>query len=39
LSYTKSIKFVLIERGIMTLVYLLVAAIIAKIAVLVAGAV
>jgi hypothetical protein len=39
LSYTKSIKFVLIERGIMTLVYLPVAAIIAKIAVLVAGAV
>jgi hypothetical protein len=39
LPYTKSIKFVLIERGIMTLVYLPVAAIIAKIAVLVVGAV
>jgi hypothetical protein len=34
LPYTKSVKFVLMERGIMTLVYLPVAAIIAELAVL-----
>jgi hypothetical protein len=39
LLYTKSAKFVLIERGVMTLVYLPVAAVIAKIAVLVSGAI
>jgi hypothetical protein len=35
LPYTKSIKFVVIERGIMTLVYLPTAAIVAELAVLV----
>jgi hypothetical protein len=35
LPYTKSVKFVLVERGIMTLVYLPVAAIVAELAVLV----
>jgi hypothetical protein len=35
LPYTKSVKFVLVERGIMTLVYLPIAAIVAELAVLV----
>jgi hypothetical protein len=39
LPYTKSVKFVIIERGIMTLVYLPVAAAAAGIAVLVSRAV
>jgi hypothetical protein len=39
LPYTKSVKTVIIERGIMTLVYLPVAAVIAEIAVLVGRAV
>jgi hypothetical protein len=39
LPYTKSVKFVIIERGIMTLVYLPVAAIVAELAVLVGRAV
>jgi hypothetical protein len=39
LPYTKSIKFVVIERGIMTLVYLPTAAIVAELAVLVGRAV
>ncbi len=38
LPYTKSVKIVLIERGIMTLVYLPVAAVIAELAVLVGRA-
>jgi hypothetical protein len=39
LPYTKSVKTVMIERGIMTLVYLPIAAVIAEIAVLVGRAV
>jgi hypothetical protein len=39
LPYTKSVKFVMVERGIMTLVYLPVAAVVAEIAVLVGRAV
>jgi hypothetical protein len=33
LPYTKSVKFVIVERGIMTLVYLPAAAVVAEIAV------
>jgi hypothetical protein len=39
LPYAKSVKTVMIERGIMTLVYLPIAAVIAEIAVLVGRAV